>query len=67
MEQNNTISNLQQLTRQLKDEDTKYARLSKSFQIIYFVLTFIFSALIIIHIIDKEPIAELPGPVCFLF
>ncbi|WP_321376101.1 hypothetical protein [uncultured Draconibacterium sp.] len=66
MKQNKTSINLQQLTQQLKNEDSRYAQLSKSFQIVYFVLTFIFSLLIIIHIIQKEPLSELLGPICFL-
>ena len=66
MKKNNANNNLQQLTQQLKDEDSRYARLSKSFQIVYFVLTSIFSLLIIIHLILKEPLSELAGPLCFL-
>lgn len=66
MKQNNKNSNLQQLTQRLKNEDSRYAQLSKSFQIVYFVLTSIFSLLIIIHIIKKEPLSELAGALCFL-
>ncbi|MDX8340606.1 hypothetical protein SLH46_15520 [Draconibacterium sp. IB214405] len=66
MKTNNTLGNLQQLIHRLKNEDSKYARLSKSFQILYFILTFLFGVLIIIHIIEKEPLSELAGATCFL-
>lgn len=66
MKQNNRYRNIKQLTQQLKDEDTRYARLSKSFQLLYFGLTFILGISIIFHIIEKEPLSELAGALCFL-
>ncbi len=66
MKTTNTIENLQQLIHRLKNEDSKYARLSKSFQILYFVLTFIYSILIIVEIIEKGPLSDMAGAMCFL-
>ena len=58
--------NLIELTKWLKNEDDRYADLSKRIQIIYWILIPIFLILIIYHIADKSPIADVIGSICFL-
>lgn len=58
--------NLNTLTTRLKNEDERYARLSKNFQIVYWVLVVIYMLLIGIHIYEHEPIKEIAGITCFL-
>lgn len=67
MEQNkqDTVS-LNTLTTRLKNEDERYARLSKNFQIVYWVLVAIYAFLIGIHIYENQSIKEIAGITCFL-
>ncbi len=57
---------LSQLTQQLKNEDVRYALISKSFQITYWILMAVYAVLIILHIIEKEPLTDIFGASCFL-
>ncbi|MCY1722970.1 hypothetical protein OU798_21665 [Prolixibacteraceae bacterium Z1-6] len=67
MEQNKQDTvNLNTLTARLKNEDERYARLSKNFQIVYWVLVAIYGLLIGIHIYENQSIKEIAGITCFL-
>lgn len=63
---NNDI-NLTEFTNKLKKADDKYANLSKSMQIIYWVLVPIYMLMIIAHIVDGSPWEDAMGSACYMF
>ena len=69
METNGKIMNhdLNDLVHRLKNEDERYAGISKSIQIIYWVLVPIYSVLIIRDIVIKNSFVDIIGSFCFLF
>lgn len=69
MNLNNTItdnSNLSQLVSKLQVEDNRYARISKAFQIIYWVFIPIYALLTFLDYRESGQIAHLIGGVCFI-
>jgi len=70
MEQNNETmenQNLIEIIGRLKNEDDRYAALSKRIQIVYWILLPVFFVLIIHQIVNKNPVVDIIGSVCFLF
>jgi hypothetical protein len=63
---NNEKINLDHLVGKLKTEDTRYARISKAFQIVYWVFVPIYSFLAILSFIDTKNINLLIGGGCFV-
>src|SRR4030042_4858333 len=59
--------NLIEIINRLKNEDDRYAALSKRIQIVYWVVIPIYIILIIYHIVDKNPVVDIIGSTCFLF
>ena len=59
METNNLIN-------RIRREDERYARITKTFQIVYWAFVVIYLVLIIMHIATKSPVAEIAGSLCFL-
>ncbi len=59
--------NLIELTNRLKNEDDRYASLSKRFQIVYWIFVPIFLVFIVYDIVDKSPVVDIIGRICFLF
>jgi len=54
------------LINRIKSEDERYARICKSFQIVYWVLVPIYLVLIIRDIITNSPVTEIAAGFCFL-
>lgn len=70
MKVNNEITeseNLTQIITRLKNEDDRYAALSKRMQIIYWILILIFMTLIILQIVQKDPVVDIISSTCYLF
>jgi glucan phosphoethanolaminetransferase (alkaline phosphatase superfamily) len=69
METNGKIANyeLNVLIHKLKNEDERYARISKSLQILYWVLAPIYLILITRDIVVKSSVESIVGSFCFLF
>jgi len=69
MEQNNETmdQNLIEIIGRLKNEDDRYAALSKRMQIAYWILLPVFFILIIHQIVTKNPVVDIIGSICFLF
>lgn len=59
--------NLAEIITRLKNEDDRYAALSKRMQIVYWILILIFMTLIILQIVQKDPVVDIIGSTCFLF
>lgn len=59
-------ANLLNLTEKLKREDTRYAQISKRFQIVYWVLVVVYITIIIIDAVKQASVIELAGSTCFL-
>ena len=56
---NNSFSGIDQLTGKLKQEDQKYSRLSKGFQIVYWVFAFFYLMMLILHFtVDVVPFSD---------
>lgn len=69
MLQNNEIMgdrSMVEFTKRLKREDDNYANLSKGLQMIYWILLFVYSILVIRHIVDNSSLEEILGSVCFM-
>lgn len=58
--------NLGQLTSNLKTEDKKYALLSRRFQAVYWILIPIYLLAMVGHIVEKNPLRDIIGSLCFL-
>jgi len=70
MKLNNEImenQNLNEIINKLKNEDERYASLSRRIQIIYWIVLPIYIILIIHHIVVKNPVVDIIGSTCFLF
>ena len=70
MKPNNEImgnQNLIEIINRLKNEDDRYAALSKRIQIVYWILIPIFIILIIHQIVIKNPVVDTIGSIFFLF
>jgi hypothetical protein len=63
---NNEKTNLEELVGKLKTEDSRYARISKAFQIVYWVFVPIYSFLAILSFIEDKNINLLIGGGCFV-
>lgn len=69
MMKNNEIEekvNLGEFQRRLKSTDQRYAGLSKMLQIMYWVLMPVYLINIIRFILDKSPVSDILGSLCFL-
>lgn len=69
MQQNNSLlgtDNLLEVTNRLKNEDQKYARLSKRMQIMYWVLIPVYILITLVHWIEESPIVDILGSLSFL-
>lgn len=67
MKQNSELMegvNLSEFTNRLKKEDVRYANLSKSLQIIYWVLAPVYLISTIVHIINTSPVVDIIGSFC---
>ncbi|RUT73143.1 hypothetical protein [Ancylomarina longa] len=59
-------NNIEQLVGKLKTEDARYARISRSFQIIYWILIPVYLLLTIESLTETKDINQLIGDVCFI-
>lgn len=58
---------MHQFTRKLKEQDKHYADINKRAKVIYWVFVPVFLITFIAHIIEKNPLPEIIGSICFLF
>jgi H+/gluconate symporter-like permease len=63
---NNEKINLDQLVSKLKTEDTRYARIVKGFQVVYWIFIPLYSLLTILTYVETGNIKDLIGGMCYV-